>query len=291
MFIKHACNNEQINGVNFTSNKNDTVEISNSSNKKEESIVSTYLKKYLNFIGHLIGSIPQREQLKEKIDFKEAKTIDEAVNFGKENLGIKNYKGFTEADLDVLNWINEGLVKVSNIQKGNVAMPKKIVFEDLSNGNDAQINGYGTMSINRKTINDTKTEFERLTGKNLPYKEIRVLLEQNIKNKIININFTRYLGCFSDISHEMGHYQHNANLGALYGVLLLSSNHNINMPGECSELINLFKNSKNVPSKVSEYATTSPMEFVAECYAKMIDGIKLDDDVMQLYIKLGGVII
>lgn len=99
------------------------------------------------------------------------------------------------------------------------------------------------------------------------------------------------MGCFNDISHEMGHYQHNANLGALYTGLLLSSNYNINLSGECTALMNLFENSKNVPNKVYEYATTSPLEFEAECYAKMVNGIKLDDDVMQLYIKLGGVII
>ena len=52
-----------------------------------------------------------------------------------------------------------------------------------------------------------------------------------------------------------------------------------------------FENSKNIVLKVSHYSALSPLEFVAECYAKMVDGIKLDDDVMQLYIKLGGVII
>ena len=36
------------------------------------------------------------KQLAEHIDFQEAKTIDEAIEFGKKHLGVKSYKGFEE---------------------------------------------------------------------------------------------------------------------------------------------------------------------------------------------------
>ena len=55
----------------------------------------------------------------------------------------------------------------------------------------------------------------------------------------------------------------------------------------------LFKNSIDTAKKISDYATTDPTEFVAEtfsklCTQKQIGGQLLDDDVMELYKKLGG---
>ena len=45
---------------------------------------------------------------------------------------------------------------------------------------------------------------------------------------------------------------------------------------------------KDIAAKVSEYATTSPSEFVAEVYAKLLSGAKFDNEVMSLYAKYGG---
>ena len=48
------------------------------------------------------GSFRQAKQLAEHIDFKEAKTMDEAVQFAKENLGVKLQIG---DNLDVANFL------------------------------------------------------------------------------------------------------------------------------------------------------------------------------------------
>ena len=82
-------------------------------------------------IGVLLakGKFSQAKQLAENINFKKAETVEDAIKFGQENLGIKNYSGFETADLDVLNWINEGLVNVSNKLKGKAKLPKKILYE------------------------------------------------------------------------------------------------------------------------------------------------------------------
>lgn len=53
----------------------------------------------------------------------------------------------------------------------------------------------------------------------------------------------------------------------------------------------LFLNSKDTTSKLSNFAQKTPAEFVAECYSCMMDGVKLPDDVISLYQKLGGVMI
>ena len=42
---------------------------------------------------------------------------------------------------------------------------------------------------------------------------------------------------------------------------------------------------------VSDYASTSPGEFVAEVFAELASGNKLSDEVMELYQRLGGKII
>ena len=71
------------------------------------------------------GKVGKATQLAEHIDFKPAQTIEEAIQFGKDNLKIKKYKGFTENDLEVLNFINEGFTNVSNKLKGTIRLPKK----------------------------------------------------------------------------------------------------------------------------------------------------------------------
>ena len=71
----------------------------------------------------------QVQQLAEHIDFSQAKTYEEAVQFGKTHLGIKEYKGFGEKDLDVINWLNEGIVNISNKLKGKSIIPKKVIMK------------------------------------------------------------------------------------------------------------------------------------------------------------------
>ena len=93
-----------------------------------------------------------------------------------------------------------------------------------------------------------------------------------------NFEAGRYHSLFSEIYHEMGHLQHVTNANSSFSAL-------------DKKYEKLFEQSKKTAKKVSEYASTSPCEFVAECYAKMADGIKLDDDIINLYKKLGGVMI
>lgn len=66
------------------------------------------------------------KQLAEHINFQKAESVEDAIRFGQENLGIRNYTGFEAKDLEVLNWVNEGLTNVSNKMNGKVRMPKGI---------------------------------------------------------------------------------------------------------------------------------------------------------------------
>lgn len=70
-------------------------------------------------------------QLAENIEFIPAKTIKEAIEFGKKNLGIKKYKNFEEKDIEAINFLNEGFVNASNMMKGKIRLPKKFITMKL----------------------------------------------------------------------------------------------------------------------------------------------------------------
>ena len=260
-------------------------------------------------IGALVAGIIHKrkvdtksvKQLAEHIDFKNAENLDDAIKFGKETLGIKRYKGFTEADLDVVNWVNEGIVNVNNKTKGKAIMPKKVVFASLEDIG-AGMNFSGTLTINKVDVNSNKNMFVDYVNNHVigdAEQKAKFLDKKDLYKKAMmfavgkdgkNLKQGTHVSTFGVISHEMGHLQHFSALGDSKFALSLGKSHE--RPKELAkgtkELLELFENSKDVTSKVSKYAQESPLEFVAECYSKMTDGIKLDDDVMALYKKFRG---
>ncbi len=62
----------------------------------------------------------------EHIDFVKANTIEEAVNFAKQNFNIKTFD-FGD-DLEMANWVNEGLVNINNRFKGKANIVKKLRY-------------------------------------------------------------------------------------------------------------------------------------------------------------------
>ena len=104
-----------------------------------------------------IGS-KQVQQLAEHIDFKEAKTVEEAIEFGKKHLGIKKYKGFEEKDLNVINWINEGLVNTSNKMKGKLNTTREVHYVNGNANLFASVDPEGRiLKINKTVYGDIDT--------------------------------------------------------------------------------------------------------------------------------------
>ena len=102
-------------------------------------------------------------------------------------------------------------------------------------------------------------------------------------SQTINVNSSP----FHSIYHEQGHALHRINISDKFSQLdhldiLKEKNLSTTLTEE------FLKYHKNTALKVSEYASESPAEFVAEVYAKMINGQKFDDDVIALYKKYGG---
>ena len=99
--------------------------------------------------------------LPEKLEFKEAKTIEEGIKFAKEILGIKEVdKDFT---LEAINTANRGLVDVSNANNGKLFIPTKLGFRAPKNKDDdylayvvKDINSpnFGNMVINKNYFDE-----------------------------------------------------------------------------------------------------------------------------------------
>lgn len=122
-------------------------------------------------IGILIakGNCSQAKQLAEHIDFKKAETLEDAIKFGQEHLGIKKYLGFETADLDVLNWVNEGLTNVSNAMKGKAKLPKNVLYMEDKDIFLAEVTpDKKSLIINKKVYGDLdntiKNRLESLKG-------------------------------------------------------------------------------------------------------------------------------
>ena len=65
-------------------------------------------------------------ELPAHIEFKEAKTLEEAIKYSKETLKISSVD--ESFSLEALNWVNRGLTDVSNANKGRAKMPNGLKF-------------------------------------------------------------------------------------------------------------------------------------------------------------------
>lgn len=222
------------------------------------------------------------QQLAEHVEFKEAKTMDDAIKFAKENFGIKLDLG---DNLFAANLVNESCANVSNAMRGKAYFPKKIKFGAVNSSRAA--GGYDNIS-NIIVIGNKNTDWgivyeffnKTLKTKN-SYLEYSEQLKSN-QNTIFN-------DMYEIIYHELGHCNHKAicknfeKMGKLKEVeyMLISD----------KSIINEFLNNKAIQKtagKVSEYSKESPAEFVAEVFARRIQGKIFSDDIMALYKKYGG---
>lgn len=90
--------------------------------------------------------------LPEKLNFKEAKTIEDAIKYAKEVLGIKEIdKRFT---LEALNIANKGITDVSNANKGKLFIPKRLQYKESTGNNEKNYVAYVVRDISSKEFGD-----------------------------------------------------------------------------------------------------------------------------------------
>ncbi|MDR1167365.1 MAG: hypothetical protein LBK53_00550 [Heliobacteriaceae bacterium] len=103
----------------------------------------------LTAVGFIIrGRLKAVTKLAEHIDFNPAQTMEEAAAYAKKHLKIKKFD--TGNDLDLANWVNEGLTKISNHYKGKAHMPNEVLAcnsDTLGKGTIAGMSSYENSSM------------------------------------------------------------------------------------------------------------------------------------------------
>ena len=294
------------------------------------------------------------KQIAEHIDFKPAKTVEEAIEYGKNNLLIKNYKGFDSKDLEVINYINESLVSANNKIKTKEALVTDIIYESLEKNRgfaclrdnnklilnknfirniDDEIAHIADVAIKEGTITKTSDgmKFYKAFNDGVVSNKVENLLNKHLNTKNLNlkekIELMDYLhdlhylnskilelphdkikelldkntifaltsnSSHKHIYHELGHKIHSKNT-TLDNFYKMGKIEELKEWGiKDTAIIEEFLNDKTIQKtagKVSDYAKESPLEFVADTFAGLLDGKTYSDDVMALYKKYGGPVI
>lgn len=285
-----------------------------------------------------VGS-KQTQQIIEQVEFKPAKTIEEAKKFAQEEFDVTYNK---IEDLGAMNFFNEWLTGVHN--KCNI-IDKSSYPKFISNTNALEDNAlfclcddtlkYGNkegyvMGVNMSIIKDFGKSIDRWiydSGVITKNKEGKFVIISNAydtgfvrglvkrmneynsntttfkeKNRIIldimgiqdgkiingKIQEVHY-NDFHCLNHELGHLRHQECIDTYKQMKKIEE---FQKQGEqISDITKEFVTNAQIQEtarKVSDYATESPLEFVAETFAQLMEDKKLPDDVMTLYKKYGG---
>lgn len=283
-----------------------------------------------------VGS-KQTQQIVEQVEFKPAKTIEEAKKFAQEKLGVTYNK---IEDLEAVNFFNEWLAGVHNKcsiidkssypkfisntntlednalfclcddtlkygnKEGYVMGVNMSIIKNFDKSMDKWICDSGVITKNKEgkfvIISDAyNTEFVRGLTKRMneynsnttTFKEKnRIILDiMGIQDgKIINGKIQQvHYNDFHCLNHELGHLRHQECANNYKQMKKIEEF--IDEP--VSTITEEFVTNTQIQEtakKVSDYAPESPLEFVAEVFAQLMEGKKFPDDVMALYKKYGG---
>lgn len=276
----------------------------------------------------------QTQQIVEQVEFKPAKTIEEAKKFAENTLKIQ-YNDYQYANLDLLNTINEMCSKHTKLGKffdvihfekpGTRNIENPMSFSPINKGefnarvlriNTDYINKFDDLikyvfcpddrinvnKIIKKTANGTYALTRQEYGSASLTKLINKLNSYNNKSSYkekmeIYDGFSELMANYDNILkgknlmkdfsfdgaflHEAGHSAHYSFNQKLFKAML----------DEKNEVVKEFLNSNEIQQtafKVSDYATNSPLEFVAEVWKRIQQGRTFPNDVMALYKKYGG---
>ena len=213
------------------------------------------------------------KQIAEHIDFKEAKTLEEAKKFAQENFGAK-----MELDnLEIANFINEGITECVNKTKGKTVLPEVIRYSPDNRIVDMSWLGskkhlYAGKKVWTFRVNDAKKQ-------NLSLKDY---IKSIKKNESI----------FGTIFHELGHGNHYQACKET-GKLDMYFDETLKFTKEFHEDI---KNNKIIKDFFKPYAEGDGYiygfkdykEYIAEVWRCKIEGREIPAEVERIYKKYGG---
>ncbi|DAB20379.1 TPA: hypothetical protein CPT85_10200 [Candidatus Gastranaerophilales bacterium HUM_21] len=185
------------------------------------------------------------------------------------NKSFKDYYAYS----NVLDANPMAIINDIYSQKGVVDLLKK----HMKQGSFKSVEELGKMT-NKEQVDYLFEASDALTG--LPF-------NQHPSSKIL----ASKRSVFDTLYHEEGHLFHHKNTILDYEDMHVVYNKQTGKPDKIGALAKGFLESKEeqfIASTVSRYAKSSPLEFVAEVYARMLNGEKFGDDVMNLYNKYKG---
>lgn len=124
------------------------------------------------------------KELPKELEFKEAKTLDEAIKFAKETLGIEKID--KNISLEALNFTNKGIVDVSNANKGRLFVPKSIKYAGEGEKfiaaveQDIKSENFGSLIINKDFF--TNESLDKKITESFVYKNGRKLFAEGSSN-------------------------------------------------------------------------------------------------------------
>lgn len=224
----------------------------------------------------------QVQQLAEHIEFKPATTMDEAVKFAKEHLGVTLK---LEDNLTAANFVNELLTNLNNKMKGKSVLPRKVIFNRNLTSTDG-LEGFASWNNSRKQFSFGPKFIKEFEVAQQTEKSYMDLLREYAKKDPYNAQYR-----IKAIYHEIGHANHFKNCKNAEKMLRLEELKACGCKDThfTEEFLNEVRNSDVVKKFHCDYALTSPAEFVADTFAYKIMGKEIPKEVEELYVKYGGI--
>lgn len=229
----------------------------------------------------------------ENIEFKKAQSMEEAVKFAKEQLGVDLE---LDDNLPMANFINEQLVMVNNFMKGKSVMPKRVKINNIrsaegNKGFAGWCDKTKTLSISKGMEDMFNTLSEKSNGNILKY------MKQLVNDTSVDLSLRKgVLILLMVIPHELGHANHlsgciKARLGMMDTLGSMKCNR-IKNTSITEEFLEKIKNTPILQKTLRDQAKTAPMEFVADYFAWRVLGIELPQEaekiIEELYTKYQG---
>lgn len=236
--------------------------------------IDNYLKTFARFDAHDLPLFPKDavEELNRLSDLYRKGELNNLEDKIKLQKLIEQHSDHAE------NIISNGERLIDNLcstLEGNgitIDAKTREAIEDLSNIKDLSKEELmeqlkkGTFKSKNETIFEILTDLEK-----------QMKAESDLPEFLIN---TSSSSAFDTIYHEMGHLHHQkaSPIKTLVSHFTYQKN---------KKFLN-DKTQQYIANSVSNYATSDPVEFVAEVYAGLVNGAKYPDKVMELYKKFGG---
>src|SRR5574344_1119743 len=226
------------------------------------------------------------KDLPEKIDFKEAQTMEDAIKFAKEQLGV--HIKF-ENDLNLANFINKCFADIVNKTKGKSVLPKYVKINKLVSRDN--IEGFASMQQNGTlTLGKLYLEISKIA--------------QDRQETLINLigKYEELTAFVRGIYHEIGHANHFVNCKDSRKMMRISElkASYIKDLSYTEDFLKEIKGNKKIEeyfkdntkykfdgnNEATIYALSSPAEFIAETFNNMLTtGKEAPEDIMKIYYK------